>query len=86
MASIVSRSVAGCAVSAAATAALARATVELPVQINGKLRARVTLPVDASSDDVLEAALADPRVQAQLGGRSVRKHVFVPGRMLSLVV
>jgi len=50
------------------------------------LRARVTLPVDASSDDVLEAALADPRVQAQLGGRSVRKHVFVPGRMLSLVV
>jgi leucyl-tRNA synthetase len=67
-------------------AALARATVELPVQINGKVRARVTLPVDASSDDVLEAALADPRVQAQLGGRSVRKHVFVPGRMLSLVV
>jgi leucyl-tRNA synthetase len=67
-------------------AALARATVELPVQINGRVRARVTLPVDASSDDVLEAALADPRVQAQLGGRSVRKHVFVPGRMLSLVI
>jgi len=67
-------------------AALARATVELPVQINGKVRARVTLPVDASSDDVLQAALADPRVQAQLGGRSVRKHVFVPGRMLSLVI
>jgi leucyl-tRNA synthetase len=67
-------------------AALARATVELPVQINGKVRARVTLPVDASTDDALEAALADRRVQAQLGGRSVRKHVFVPGRMLSLVV
>jgi len=67
-------------------AALARATVELPVQVNGKVRGRVTVPVDATADDVLAAALADERVRAQLGGRPVRKHVLVPGRMVSLVV
>ncbi len=68
------------------SAALVRATIELPVQINGKVRARLSLPADSSTEDVLAAALADARVQEQLGGRTVRKHVFVPGRMLSLVV
>jgi leucyl-tRNA synthetase len=66
--------------------ALTRATVELPVQVNGKVRARVTVAVDATADDVLAAALADERVRAQLGGRPVRKHVLVPGRMVSLVI
>ena len=60
--------------------------VELPVQVNGKVRARVTVAADATADDVLAAALADERVRAQLGGRPVRKHVLVPGRMVSLVV
>jgi leucyl-tRNA synthetase len=67
-------------------AALVQATVELPVQINGRVRARVTVPAGATPDDVLAAALADARVQAQLAGRPVRKHVLVPGRMVSLVV
>ena len=56
------------------------------MQVNGKVRARVTVAVDATADDVLAAALADERVRAQLGGRPVRKHVLVPGRMVSLVV
>ena len=51
-----------------------------------KVRARVTVAVDATADDVLAAALADERVRAQLGGRPVRKHVLVPGRMVSLVI
>jgi leucyl-tRNA synthetase len=67
-------------------AALVQATVELPVQINGKVRARVVVPADATSDDVIAATLADARVQAQLAGRPVRKQVLVPGRMVSLVV
>jgi leucyl-tRNA synthetase len=71
---------------AADTTALVRTTIELPVQVNGKVRARVTVPVDATADDVLAAALADERVRAQLGDRPVRKHVLVPGRMVSLVV
>jgi len=67
-------------------AALVQATVELPVQINGKVRARVVVPAGATADDVIAAALADARVQAQLAGRPVRKQVLVPGRMVSLVV
>ena len=58
-------------------AALTRATVELPVQVNGKVRARVTVAVDATADDVLAAAPADERVRAQLGGRPVPR--LVPG-------
>jgi leucyl-tRNA synthetase len=71
---------------AADPAALVRTTIELPVQVNGKVRARVTVSVDATADDVLAAALADERVRAQLGDKLVRKHVLVPGRMVSLVV
>jgi leucyl-tRNA synthetase len=67
-------------------AALVSATVELPVQINGKVRARVTVAADAAEDAVLAVAMADERVQAQLAGRPVRKRVVVPGRMVSLVV
>ena len=48
--------------------ALTRATVELPVQVNGKVRARVTVAVDATADDVLAAALADERVRGRCAG------------------
>ncbi len=67
-------------------AALVQEHVELPVQINGKVRARVTVAADAGEDEVLAAALADERVQAHLEGKPVRKHVLVRGRMVSLVV
>jgi leucyl-tRNA synthetase len=67
-------------------AALARQEVELPVQVNGKLRGRVTVPVDAPEADVVAAALADPQVQAHVQGRPLRKQVLVPGRMVNLVV
>ena len=66
-------------------AALARETVELPVQVNGKVRARITVAADADEPAVLAAALADPRVQAHLAGRAPRKRVLVPGRMVSFV-
>jgi leucyl-tRNA synthetase len=67
-------------------AALVAASVELPVQINGKVRARVTVPADAPEAEVLAVALADERVQAHLADRPLRKQVVVPGRMVSLVV
>ncbi len=66
--------------------ALVASTVELPVQVNGKVRARVTVPADATEADVLAVALSDDRVRAHLGDRPVRKQVVVPGRMVSLVV
>ena len=63
-----------------------RDLVELPVQVNGKLRGRITVPADAPEGDVVAAALADAQVQGHLGGRPVKRQVVVPGRLVSLVV
>ncbi len=60
--------------------------VELPVQVNGRLRGRVTVAADAAEAEIVAAALADPHVQAHVGGRPVRKQVVVPGRLVNLVV
>ncbi len=60
--------------------------VELPVQINGKVRARIRVPSDASSEAIEAAALADPAVIAALDDRAIRKTVVVPGKMVSLVL
>jgi leucyl-tRNA synthetase len=66
--------------------ALARESVEVVVQVNGKLRSRVTVPVDADEAKVREAALADPNVQRFIEGRPVRKFVYVPGKLANVVV
>ena len=60
--------------------------VELPVQINGKVRGRIRVPSGASSEDIEATALADAGVVAALDGRTIRKTVVVPGKMVSLVV
>ena len=67
-------------------AALVRAVIEVPVQVNGKLRGRITVPADAAEADLVAAALADPQVRAHVGDRPLRKQVVVPGRMVNLVV
>ncbi|WCZ39932.1 leucine--tRNA ligase [Corynebacterium jeddahense] len=61
-------------------------TVELPVQINGKVKARIDVAADASKDDLQAAALADARVQSLVEGKTVVKVIAVPGRMVNLVV
>jgi leucyl-tRNA synthetase len=66
--------------------ALHEATVEVPVQINGKVRARVSVPKDASEELVLAAAQAHERVRAELVGKTVRKAIYVPGKIVTLVV
>ncbi len=60
--------------------------VELPVQVAGKVRARVRVAADAGDAAVEAAVLADPGVQAALAGRPVRRAVVVPGRLVNLVV
>jgi leucyl-tRNA synthetase len=60
--------------------------LEIPVQINGKLRGRVVVPADASEDFVVERALADEKVQAAIAGKQIVKKIFVPGKLLNLVV
>jgi len=68
--------------------ALQAETVEIPVQINGKLRARIVVPVDVAADpDALgQAALADPDVRRRLQGKTLIKKIAVPGKMVSIVV
>jgi leucyl-tRNA synthetase len=65
---------------------LASETVELAVQINGKVRDRVVVDRDATSADVLAAAKALPAVAKYLHGQTLVKEVVVPGRLVSLVV
>ena len=61
-------------------------TVEVPVQVNGRVRGRVTIAADADADAAVAAALAEPNVAAHLGGRDLRKKLYVTGRMITLVV
>ena len=61
-------------------------TVEYPVQVNGKVRGRVTVAADADDDAVKAAALADDKVQAFLAGAEPRKVIVVAGRLVNLVV
>ena len=61
-------------------------TAELAVQVNGKVRGRISAPADADEDTVIERALADPKVAEALEGKEVVKRVVVPGRLVNLVV
>jgi len=60
--------------------------IELPVQVNGKVRARITVAADADADAIEAAALSDEKVTAALGGATPKKVIVVPGRMVNLVV
>jgi leucyl-tRNA synthetase len=61
-------------------------TVEIPVQVQGKLRGRVTVDADADADTMIAAATADPRIAELLEGKTVVKTIAVPGRMVNFVV
>jgi leucyl-tRNA synthetase len=61
-------------------------TVEYPIQVNGKVRARVTVAADATVEQVQAAALAEEKVAGALSGREPRKVIVVPGRLVNVVV
>jgi leucyl-tRNA synthetase len=60
--------------------------IEVPVQINGKLRSRITVPADASEEFVLDRALADEKIKTAIGGKQIVKKIFVPGKLVNIVV
>jgi leucyl-tRNA synthetase len=60
--------------------------VEVPVQINGRVRGRITLPKEATEEQALAAARAAPNLAAQLEGKTLRKTIWVPGKILNLIV
>jgi leucyl-tRNA synthetase len=60
--------------------------IVVPVQVNGKLRTRLTVPADISEDLLRELALADPQVGKHIEGKTVKKVVVAAGRLVSIVV
>lgn len=61
-------------------------TIEIAVQVNGKLRGRVSIPADADAPAAIAAAKADEKVAASLEGTAVVKELYVPGKLVNLVV
>jgi leucyl-tRNA synthetase len=60
--------------------------IEIPVQVNGKLRSRIVMSADATEDAVLERALTDEKVRAAIAGKQIVKKIYVPGKLVNLVV
>ncbi len=67
-------------------AALVQDSIEMVVQVNGKVRGRVTVPAGADRDAVIAVALADGNVQKFVAGAQPRKVIVVPGKLVNLVV
>jgi leucyl-tRNA synthetase len=68
------------------SAALQQATVEMVVQVNGKLRGKLQLPTGAVRELALQAAVADPNVQRFIAGKQIRKVIHVPDKLVNLVI
>ena len=60
--------------------------IEIPVQVNGKLRSVVVVPAGATDDQVKQAALADARVKAAIAGKQIVKIIVVPEKLVNIVV
>lgn len=67
-------------------ALLVENTLEIPVQVLGKLRGKITVPADADKASILQAAKADPKVVSYIEGKTIVKEIYVPGKMVNLVI
>jgi leucyl-tRNA synthetase len=66
--------------------ALVQDTIEISVQVNGKMRARVPVPADADQDTAVKISLQDPNVQKYVEGKPVKKAIYVKGKLVNIVV
>ncbi len=66
--------------------ALIRTECELVVQVNGKLRDRIWMAMDAPEESAKELALASPKIKEHIDGKAIRKVIYVPGKIMNLVV
>ena len=60
-------------------------TVEIVVQVNGKIKSKLTIPVGAEKDTVLEMALTDKKVKSSVDGKNVIKQIYVPNKLVNFV-
>ena len=65
--------------------ALVESSIKLMVQVNGKVRGEIVLPADADKDSIENAALAEPNAQRFTEGKTIRKVIVVPGRLVNIV-
>ena len=65
--------------------ALVESSIKLMVQVNGKVRGELVLPADADKDSIENAALAEPNAQRFTEGKTIRKVIVVPGRLVNIV-
>jgi leucyl-tRNA synthetase len=56
------------------------------IQVNGKLRSRITVPVDSSDEEVERIALSDEKTQGWIAGKEIKKVVVVPKKLVNVVV
>ncbi len=63
----------------------AKQSAKYAVQVNGKLRGEIEVPADMGKDDVLAAAKADAKIAPHLAGKTLKKEIFVPGRLVNFV-
>ena len=61
-------------------------SIEVPIQINGKLRTVITVDADSSKESILESARADERVSSAVDGKTIVKEIYVPGKLVNIVV
>lgn len=66
-------------------AAMQRSEINIAIQVNGKLRANIAMPVDASADDIKEQAQQQENVQRFTDDKTVRKVIYVPGKLVNIV-
>ena len=62
------------------------ASVEIVAQVNGKIKARLNVPADISSDDAINLAMSDPAVAKEVEGKTVIKQLYVPKKLVNIVV
>jgi leucyl-tRNA synthetase len=67
-------------------ALLVEDTIEVPVQVNGKVRSRIEVPAGADDAEHERLARAEPRIAELLDGKAIRKAIVVPGRLVNFVV
>lgn len=60
-------------------------TVEIALQIMGKVRSRITVPVDISKDEAIALAKADEKIAAAIEGKTIKKEIYVPGKLVNIV-
>ena len=61
-------------------------SVEIAVQVNGKVRARLTVAADIAAADAIAAAKADEAVAAAIAGKTIAKEIYIPGRLVNIAV